>query len=170
MHRWVEIYGKLAATAAEIHQEEAAENLEEDRVTALSKQQNLLSQGRKLSSEGQRWAEKDANEATSRDKPRIHWLASLITSGAIEGWEGFIGYKEEGLVMRLSRGADDGNQSTQHVLNDRFNKERPWNSSLPRWFTLDGLYLELMSAKSSPEDAVICSENKAGFAPPPRPA
>lgn len=74
--------------------------------------------------------------SASRHKDRGQWMASLITGGALKGWESTLEDSEHGVFIRLSKDLEasedsDGFSCTERELSEHFEEGKPLEVGSP---------------------------------------
>lgn len=89
----------------------------------------------------------DKSLPASRYKMRGQWMASLVSSGALPGWEARTFDSSEGSQVSLIKmdgdpDDSDGQRMTEHELMTQFEKGVPMQLGSPSWSTANGPYPE----------------------------
>ena len=89
------------------------------------------------------------NQPASAYKMRGQWMVSLVSSGALPDWCGWLSESSEGYEVELSKrernpedGSFDGAKMTEYELNKQFCEGIPMETGAPEWSTRDGHYPE----------------------------
>lgn len=84
------------------------------------------------------------NQPASSYKNRVGWIASLISSGAMRGWESAVYDSADGWMAEVYKadGSRDGQIFSEADLATIFKHGRPLDFRSPRWSTYEGSYAD----------------------------
>ena len=99
------------------------------------------------------------NKPASNYKRRVPWITSLISSGAMLGWESTVCDSADGWMADVYKadGSGDGQMFSEVDLFSIFRDGRPLDFKSPSWSTLEGSYGNF----SYPEIEELCPDGDA---------
>lgn len=85
------------------------------------------------------------NKPASSYKSRVPWIASLVSSGAMQGWESAVYDSADGWMADVHKadGSGDGQIFSEMDLAMIFHYDRPLDFRIPTWSTHEGSYVDV---------------------------